>query len=147
MKKGDSVLLGLRPTGFNLAGYWEFPGGKMEPGETPQESLKRELQEELGIEATIGQIKLTATHFYGATGILLLFFDVPYWKGEPKTVHHSGLKWVKIKDIPNEKLPEANHLVLDQILEALDPGGRIRAGSEDSEKKQEFIDKNSKSNS
>lgn len=119
MRKGDEVLLGLRPEGHNLAGYWEFPGGKVEPGESPQEALRRELEEELGIEAEIGPVRLTASHSYGETGILLLFFEVPYWKGEPKTVHHSGLKWVKIEDLFKENLPEANKNLLDEIIEVL----------------------------
>lgn len=119
MKRGDEVLLGLRPEGHNLAGYWEFPGGKMELGEEPEESLKRELQEELGIEAQIGNICLTSTHNYGDTTILLLFYDVPYWTGEPKTVHHSGLKWVKIDELSKENLPEANIKVLNNIIEVL----------------------------
>lgn len=119
MKRGDEVLLGLRPEGHNLAGFWEFPGGKLEPGEEPEAALKRELQEELGIEAEIGQICLTSTHNYDDTGILLLFFEVNYWSGEPKTVHHSGLKWVKIDDLHNENLPEANFKVLDRLIEIL----------------------------
>lgn len=120
MRRGDEVLLGLRPEGHNLAGFWEFPGGKVEPDETPEDALKRELNEELGIEAEIGPIRFTGIHSYGDTGILLLFYDVPYWKGEPKTVHHSGLKWVKISDLKNENLPEANFKLLNKIIYALE---------------------------
>ena len=119
MRRGDEVLLGLRPEGHNLAGFWEFPGGKVEPGEEPEAALKRELNEELGIEAEIGAIRFTGIHSYGDTGIMLLFFEVPYWKGEPKTVHHSGLKWVKISELKNEHLPEANMKLLDKITHAL----------------------------
>jgi len=120
MLKGDEVLLGLRPQGSNLAGYWEFPGGKIEPEEHPKEALKRELQEELGIEAEIGPLRFSGIHSYGETGVLLMFYEVPYWKGEPKTLHHEGLKWTKISDLKNEKLPEANYKVLDKILETLE---------------------------
>jgi 8-oxo-dGTP diphosphatase len=119
MRRGDEVLLGLRPEGLNLAGFWEFPGGKVEPGEEPEAALKRELNEELGIEAEIGAIRFTGIHSYGDTGILLLFYEVPYWKGEPKTVHHSGLKWVKISNLKDELLPEANMKLLDKITHAL----------------------------
>ncbi len=119
IRKGDEVLLGLRPEGHNLAGFWEFPGGKVEAGEEPKDALKRELNEELGIEAEIGAVRLTGTHSYGETGILLLFFEVPYWKGEPKTVHHSGLKWVKIEDLHKENLPEANRKMLKDIIYVL----------------------------
>ena len=119
MRRGDEVLLGLRPEGHNLAGYWEFPGGKLEPEEEPKQALRRELKEELGIDAEIGDIRFTGIHSYGDTGILLLFYEVPYWKGEPKTVHHDGLKWVKIDDLKSENLPEANMKLLDQIMDAL----------------------------
>ncbi len=119
MRRGDEVLLGLRPEGHNLAGFWEFPGGKVEPEEEPEEALRRELKEELGIEAEIGAIRLTGIHSYGDTGIMLLFYEVPYWKGEPKTVHHDGLKWVKISELKNEHLPEANMKLLDKIIYAL----------------------------
>jgi 8-oxo-dGTP diphosphatase len=119
MKKGDEVLLGLRPEGQNLAGFWEFPGGKLEPGEIPEQALKRELSEELGIDAEIGPLCLTSTHDYGETGILLLFFQVNYWTGEPKTVHHNKLKWVKIDNLGQENLPEANFKVLNRLIEIL----------------------------
>ena len=120
MQKGDEVLLGLRPEGSNLAGYWEFPGGKIEPEEHPKAALKRELKEELGIEAEIGPLRFTGVHSYGDIGVLLMFFEVPCWKGEPKALHHSNLKWIKASDLKNEKLPEANYKVLDQILETLE---------------------------
>jgi|GEM_PF-1373908 len=120
MAKGDEVLLGLRPKGTNLAGFWEFPGGKIEPEEHPKLALKRELKEELGIEAEIGPLRFSGVHSYGESGILLMFFEVPYWKGEPKTLHHESLKWVKIADLKDEKLPEANFKLLDKIIEALE---------------------------
>ncbi len=119
MRRGDEVLLGLRPEGHNLAGFWEFPGGKVEPKEEPEKALKRELNEELGIDAEIGTIRFIGVHSYGNTGILLLFYEVPYWKGEPKTVHHDGLKWVKISELKNEHLPEVNIKLLDKITYAL----------------------------
>ena len=119
IQRADEVLLGLRPKGHNLAGFWEFPGGKMEPKETPQVALQRELFEELGIQADIGPVCLTATHDYGDTGILLLFFKVSYWQGEPKTVHHTELKWTKIDDLHKETLPEANKKSLPEILQVL----------------------------
>ncbi len=119
MRRKDKVLLGLRPKGHNLAGFWEFPGGKIEPTEEPEKALKRELNEELGIDAEIGAVRFTGVHSYGDTGILLLFYEVPYWKGEPKTVHHDGLKWVKISELKNEHLPEMNIRLLDKIIYAL----------------------------
>ena len=119
IRKEDHLLLGLRPEGSTLAGIWEFPGGKIEAGESPEEALQRELNEELGIEAEIGELKLTATHQYGDVGILLIFFEVVYWKGSPKAEHHTDLKWVHRNDLSQYKLPEANMKVLPSLLDCL----------------------------
>lgn len=117
--KGDQVLVGLRPEGKNLAGQWEFPGGKIESNETPEGALKRELQEELGIDAEIGEIVFAGTHSYGETGILLLFYIVKYWKGEPKPFYHRELKWVHLKDLQDLDIPGANRKVLPHIVQLL----------------------------
>jgi 8-oxo-dGTP diphosphatase len=100
-----------------MAGVWEFPGGKIEAGESPEQALVRELKEELGIEAEIGQLRLSTTHSYGDTGILLLFYEIKYWKGAVKPVHHHEIKWVSREDLLVENLPEANKKVLDKILD------------------------------
>lgn len=119
IKKNDEVLLGKRPEGHSLAGVWEFPGGKIEPSEHPEVALKRELSEELGIDATIGPLKFSTTHSYGETNILLLFYAIPFWQGEPRTKHHESLKWTNINELENQVLPEANRKALKDILKAL----------------------------
>ena len=119
MKRGSKVLLGQRPEGQNLGGYWEFPGGKLEPGERPEDALKRELKEELGIDAEIGPICLSSIHDYGDRGVLLLFFQINYWVGEPKTIYHNQLKWSQIDDLHKELLPEANFKVLPDLIKIL----------------------------
>jgi 8-oxo-dGTP diphosphatase len=116
IRKGPYVLVGKRPEGHTLAGQWEFPGGKIELGESPEAALARELREELGIEAEIGKIKLTFTHNYPEVGILLIFFEVLYWKGEPKPVHHTELKWIEPQELHNIDIPEANRKILPKIL-------------------------------
>lgn len=115
LKKGPQVLVGKRPEGHTLAGQWEFPGGKIELGEQPKDALARELREELGIEADIGDLKLTWTHSYPEVGILLLFFEVLFWKGEPKPVHHTELKWVTFRELEQLDIPEANRKLLPII--------------------------------
>ncbi len=116
IRKDDQLLLGKRPEGSSLAGIWEFPGGKIESEETPEIALQRELKEEIGVEAEIGEIKKTCSAFFGEIGILLLFFDVPFWKGEPKCLHHEELRWVAIKDIHKYELPDANKTVLKELI-------------------------------
>lgn len=119
MRRQGKVLVGKRPEGASLAGRWEFPGGKIELGESPEEALGRELREELGVEAEIGPLKFAATHTYGKTGILFLFYEVKYWKGQIKTQQHMDLKWVAPKELRELELPEANSKFLTQIMDVL----------------------------
>jgi len=119
MRRQGKLLVGKRPEGASLANAWEFPGGKMELGESPEEALRRELQEELGIQADIGPLKFVASHTYGRTGILFLFYEVKYWKGEIKVQQHTDLRWVSPKELTSLELPEANQRFLHEILERL----------------------------
>ncbi len=119
IRKGPYVLVGQRPEGHTLAGQWEFPGGKIEIGESPEQALARELDEELGIEAEIGQVKMACTHSYPEVGIFLVFFEVLFWKGEPKPVHHSELRWVLPEELKDINIPEANRKLLPTILDIL----------------------------
>lgn len=119
MKKGGQILVGQRPETHSLAGQWEFPGGKIEAGETPEQALARELSEELGITAEIGTLKLACTHSYGEVNILILFYEVLYWKGEPKPQHHLMLEWIHPEELAHRNIPDANRRILDQLYAAL----------------------------
>lgn len=119
IRKNGKVLLGQRPVGETLAGAWEFPGGKIEQGESPQEALKRELQEEIGVDAEIGELKLAHTHSYGERGVLLLFYDVNFWKGEPKTIYHDDLRWAEPEELEKIQIPEANRNILTKLIHIL----------------------------
>jgi 8-oxo-dGTP diphosphatase len=119
MRKDGRILVGQRPENNTLAGLWEFPGGKIELGETPEQALARELSEELDIEAKIGDIKLVCTHTYGDVGILILFYEVLFWKGQPKAKHHMMLEWIYPEELAHRSIPEANKKILDKIYHAL----------------------------
>lgn len=119
LKRQGKLLVGQRPDGAHLARTWEFPGGKIELGESPQEALVRELKEELSIDAEIGRLVFAGSHTYGSTGILFLFYEVKFWKGQIKTNAHLDLKWVSTKELKDLELPEANQKFLDGLLEAL----------------------------
>lgn len=119
LKKDGKVLVGQRPENHSLAGQWEFPGGKIELGETPEQALARELDEELGIQAEVGALRLACTHSYGDVGIVILFYDIPYWKGEPKAIHHLQLEWIYPQQLRDRPIPEANRKMMDTLLKLL----------------------------
>lgn len=119
LRKDGKVLVGQRPETHSLAGLWEFPGGKIELGESPEQALKRELNEELGIDAEIGKLQMACTHTYGGVGIVILFFEVRFWKGDPKAKHHLMLEWIHPEELRLKKIPEANLRMLPRILQCL----------------------------
>ena len=92
------VLIAQRPEGKAMSGLWEFPGGKVEQGETPEAALIRELQEELGIDTWQSCLApLTfASHSYDDFHLLMPFFVCRKWQGMPRPKEHQALKWVNI---------------------------------------------------
>jgi 8-oxo-dGTP diphosphatase len=91
--KDGTVLLARRPEGKVYAGYWEFPGGKLEPGETPAAALVRELREELAIGVTQASSWITQRFAYPHARVHIRFFRVWDWEGDPRPVEHSALAW------------------------------------------------------
>jgi 8-oxo-dGTP diphosphatase len=95
------VLIAQRPEGKSMAGLWEFPGGKIEANEKPEDALIRELQEELGIavkQACLAPFTF-ASHTYGAFHLLMPLYVCRRWDGVPEPRHHAALKWVRPKDL------------------------------------------------
>ncbi len=88
-----SVLLGQRPPSTFYGGYWEFPGGKIEPGESPRRALARELAEELGIRVTRAYPWLVRDHTYPHAQVRLHFFRVVAWEGAIRDIEHTALAW------------------------------------------------------
>lgn len=104
------VLLAQRPEGKSLAGLWEFPGGKVEAGETPEEALIRELQEELGINTWSSCLApLTfASHSYEKFHLLMPLFACRRWEGTPMSNEGQALKWVKASELKDYPMPPAD---------------------------------------
>ena len=114
------VLLQQRPPGKAMAGLWEFPGGKVEPGETPEAALVRELEEELGIE-THSSCLAPATFASEALGdrhLLLLLYVCRKWTGVPEARHATALTWLKPAQMYALDMPPAD-LPLIGLLDAL----------------------------
>ena len=104
------VLLAQRPEGKSMAGLWEFPGGKVEAGETPEHALIRELEEELGIntwESCLAPLTF-ASHSYDNFHLLLPLFACRKWEGTPQPKENQSLKWVKPQDLRTYPMPEAD---------------------------------------
>ncbi|WP_439507907.1 (deoxy)nucleoside triphosphate pyrophosphohydrolase [Yoonia sp.] len=104
------VLLAQRPEGKSMAGLWEFPGGKVEQGETPEAALIRELHEELGIGTWASCLApLTfASHAYADFHLLMPLFACRKWEGTPQSREGQALKWVRPSDLRNYPMPAAD---------------------------------------
>ena len=104
------VLLAQRPEGKSLAGLWEFPGGKVESGETPEAALIRELQEELGIstwQSCLAPLTF-ASHTYDEFHLLMPLFACRKWEGTPTSLEGQRLAWVRANDLRDYPMPAAD---------------------------------------
>jgi 8-oxo-dGTP diphosphatase len=108
-------LLGQRAPETYYTGYWEFPGGKVEPGETPREALVRELQEELGITVEAAHPWLCREHVYEHAHVNLHFFEVPRWHGELQTHVHAALAWQRAESLEVGPMLPANGPILKAL--------------------------------
>ncbi len=121
---GDGrVLVAQRPEGKALAGLWEFPGGKVEPGERPEETLIRELQEELGItvkEACLAPLTF-ASYPYETFHLLMPLWICRRWEGVIQKKEHQALQWLRPGRLRDILMPPADEPLIPALIDLLGP--------------------------
>ena len=110
------VLLALRRPGKHMGGKWEFPGGKIEPGETPEESLARELEEELDVHARVGDF-LCCVHYEGdGVSLELMVYRVDHFEGTPALKEHQEIRWVPPRELRSYELADSDRTVVERLF-------------------------------
>jgi 8-oxo-dGTP diphosphatase len=115
------VLIAQRPPGKEMAGLWEFPGGKVEQGERPEETLIRELSEELGIvvsEACLAPLTF-ASHAYPAFHLLMPLYVCRRWEGRPEAKVHSQIAWLRPNRLRDYPMPPADEPLVSHLVTLL----------------------------
>jgi mutator protein MutT len=116
--RDGKLLITRRSAGSHLAGLWEFPGGKLEPGETFEQCLHRELAEELGIEVEIISLLEDLVHHYPERSVRLKFFHCRWLRHEPKPILCDSLAWVTAAQLSLYAFPAADSRLLDKLRHA-----------------------------
>lgn len=108
----SQILIDRRRQEGLLGGMWEFPGGKIEPNETVEECIKREIQEELGIDVVVGDRLTTIDHTYSHFRVTLNVFHCKYQSGEPTPIECDEVKWVSLAHLSEYPFPKANERII-----------------------------------
>jgi mutator protein MutT len=113
--RGSEVLLTRRKPDAHLANLWEFPGGKVEQGESLTAALKRELTEELGILVEVNDEFYATVHQYAARGVDLHFFNCVIVQGEPRAIDVAEFRWVLSSELRAYEFPEADRELVERL--------------------------------
>lgn len=116
---GPNVLIARRAPGQNLAGFWEFPGGKLERGETLQSCLSRELDEELGLQCEVLDIFAMSEHYYEGGSIQLIALEAKILSGEIRLTVHDEVAWVHFGELLSFELPPADIPIAKAVIDFL----------------------------
>ena len=114
IERDGSYLITRRLEGTHLAGLWEFPGGKIGPGEKPEDALTRELKEELGVGATVGEQIAAVDWAYPEKTVRLLFFRCAL-EGEPRPLQGQEMRWVAAADLVGYRFPDADATLIGRL--------------------------------
>jgi 8-oxo-dGTP diphosphatase len=113
------VLIAQRPEGKHAAGFWEFPGGKIQSGESPLQALCRELAEEIGVQVTAASPLMTFRHSYPERVVELHVFEVSQYSGRAQGLEGQSLRWVAVDELGTAGLLEADEPIAAALLERL----------------------------
>ncbi len=114
IERGGRILITRRPQGSHLAGLWEFPGGKRQAGETPEQALRREIGEELGAAVTVGKLFETVDWTYPDKCVRLLFYRCAI-EGEPRPLEGQEMAWVAPDDLGGYPFPPADATLIRRL--------------------------------
>lgn len=115
IEREGKYLLSRRRADKHFGGYWEFPGGKLEDGESPEQALERELMEELGIRASAVKIIDAARHVSDEADVLILFYRCEWLSGTARPLESDRIEWVKAADLSNYRFPPADERLIRQL--------------------------------
>ena len=119
LNASNEVLLALRPLHKHQGGLWEFPGGKVEPGEKVEAALARELLEELNLTIASPSPLLVTEHDYGDKHVTLDVWIVRQFNGEPHGREGQQLRWVSLKELSSYQFPKVNQVIVEALLAGL----------------------------
>jgi 8-oxo-dGTP diphosphatase len=115
VRRGDRLLIRRRPAQTVYAGYWEFAGGKCEPGESPAQATARECLEEIGLRVVVGALRRVTTHRYPHGLVELFFYDCTTEDPDAEPAAGSGFQWIPAGELGALRFPEANEAVLKEL--------------------------------
>jgi len=110
------ILIAQRPHTDRLAGFWEFPGGKIEPGESPEKCLERELHEELGVETEVGDFIIQSEYEYPHANIILMAYWTKILNGDIVLSVHSDIRWIKPCELSKYEFCPADIPIVDELI-------------------------------
>ena len=125
IREGDRILICQRPAGKARGLLWEFPGGKVEAGESKEAALVRECREELGVTLEVGKVYAELTHEYPDVTVRLTLFEARIAEGVPRRIEHADIKWIKPEEITAYSFCPADKEICGKISKSV--VGRPRA--------------------
>lgn len=109
------LLIARRPEGKHMAGRWEFPGGKLECGESPEEAIEREIREELAAEIRAGRVYQAIAYSYPEKDVLLLFYAAAVVSGEPRPVEEAEIRWITLEELDEYTFAPVDAMLVERL--------------------------------